>query len=70
MDRLWYRALWRHFGDFALTEEDLTFLPLKKQQTLQKNMLFPYENMIFSSSIRKAIEKLCSDIIFIGGFST
>ncbi len=55
--RFWHRFVGRDFGNFAVSEEDLAFFLLKKQQIIQKKMLFPYENMIFSSSIRKASEK-------------
>ena len=42
-----------------LSEGDLRVLPLKKQQIMQINVVFPYENTIFSSSIRTAIENKC-----------
>ena len=55
----------------GLSEGDLAVFPLKKQQIMQKKVVFPYENMIFSSSIRTAIENKClGSMVFIGGFST
>ena len=39
--------------------EDFAVLPLKKQQIVQIKVFFPYENAIFSSSIRTAIENKC-----------
>ncbi len=42
-----------------LSEGDFAVLPLKKQQILQIKVFFPYENAIFSSSIRTAIENKC-----------
>ena len=42
-----------------LSEGDFAVLPLKKQQIVQIKVFFPYENTIFSSSIRTAIENKC-----------
>ncbi len=42
-----------------LSEGDFSVLPLKKQQTVQIKVFFPYENVIFSSSIRTAFENKC-----------
>ncbi len=41
------------------SEEDFAVSPLKKQQIVQIKVFSPYENAIFSSSIRTAIENKC-----------
>ena len=41
------------------SEGDFSVLPLKKQQIVQIKVFFPYENTIFSSSIRTAFENKC-----------
>jgi hypothetical protein len=38
---------------------DFSVLPLKKQQIMQIKVFLPYENAIFSSSIRTAFENKC-----------
>lgn len=42
-----------------LSEGNFAVFPLKKQQIVQIKVFFPYENAIFSSSIRTAIENKC-----------
>ena len=42
-----------------LSEGDFRVFPLKKQQIMQIKVFFPYENTIFSSSIRTAFENKC-----------